>query len=149
MRATANPSASVGLKVTSTGSPARQRRHQAGSVVRFHADDFGLRLSRLDHGGDTREQAAAADRYNDSVDVGRLIENFERHRALARDHVEIVERMHEREALGCGELFGPGARFTEVGAVQYYGRAQHPAVGDLDQRRKFRHHLTGIPSRPP
>ena len=40
------------------------------------------------------------------------------HRALAGDHVGVVERMDEREAVARGDLSGVRARLGQVGAVQ-------------------------------
>ena len=104
------------------------------------ADDLDVGRLRLDHRADAGDQAAAADRHDDRFDVGRLLEDLERHRALARDHVRVVERMDEREAVALGELAGVRARLGQVGAVQDDVRAELAAVGDLDQRGELRHH---------
>ena len=71
--------------------------------------------------------------------VGRLLEDLERHRALAGDHVRVVERMDERQAFARGDRLGLGARFGQVGAVQHDRRAELAAVGHLDQRGELRH----------
>ena len=87
-------------------------------AIRLDADDRYARGLRLDGRADSRDQAAAADRNDDGFDVGRLLEDFEPHRALAGDHVGVVERMDEREALACGDLAGMRARLRQVRAVQ-------------------------------
>jgi hypothetical protein len=87
----------------------------------------------------SRGAAAAANRNDDRFDAGRLLENLEPHRALAGDDVGVVERVDEREPVAGGDLAGMHARFRQVGAVQHDVRAELPAVGDLDQRREYRH----------
>ena len=83
-----------------------------------------MRAHRLHDRADAREQSAAADGHDDRLDVGRLLEDLERHRALARDDVRVVERMDEREALARGDRLGVRARLGEVGAVQHDARAE-------------------------
>ena len=75
--------------------------------------------ARID-GADAGEQAAAADGHDDRVDVGRLLEDLERHRALAGHHVGVVERMDEREPVALRELPACAARLGQVGAVQHH-----------------------------
>ena len=59
------------------------------------ADDLDAGLQRLGRGGDAGDEAAAADRHDQRIDVGRVGEHLERDRALSRDDLEIVERMDE------------------------------------------------------
>jgi hypothetical protein len=73
-------------------------------------------------------------------DVGRLLEDLESHGALAGDHVDVVERMDEREALARGDFTGMRARLGQVRAVQDDLGAELAAVGHLDQRRENGHH---------
>ena len=51
---------------------------------------------------DAGEQPAAADRRDDRVDVGQVLEDLEPRRAVAADEVVVVERMDEvaRHAIG-------------------------------------------------
>ena len=117
--ATARPSASVGDSVTVTGCPAASAavRHAACAGSTPMTRDVGL--ARLDDGADAGEQAAAADRHDDRLHARRLLEDLERHRALAGHHVRVVERMDEREAVARGERLGLRARVGQVGAVQH------------------------------
>ena len=70
------------------------------------ADDLDFRPCRL--GGDrhARDQPAAADGNDQQVEIGRVGEHFERDGALAGDHLRIVERMHEDEALVRRDFLG-------------------------------------------
>ncbi len=79
-------------------------------MLRLDADDRAPAGARLDHRADAREQSAAADRHDDRLDVRRLLEDLERHRALARDHVGVVERMDEREALVAAAICSASTR---------------------------------------
>ena len=77
---------------------------------------------------------------DDGFDAGRLLEDLESHRALAGDHVDVVERVDEREPVARGDFAGMHARLRQVGAVQDDVGAELAAVGDLDQRREYGHH---------
>jgi hypothetical protein len=79
-------------------------------VIRLDADDAHVGLARRDDGADAGEQAAA-DRRDDRLHGRRLLEDLERDRPLARDHVRVVERMDERQAFARGDRLGVGARF--------------------------------------
>ncbi len=137
---TASPSANVGNSGTATGSPGGQRRAQARRMVGLHADDAHLRPQGLDRGADAGEQPAAADGDDDRVEVRRLLEDFERHRALAGDDVGVVERVQERELVAARDFLRAGARFAEIGPFQHHRGAELAAIGHLDQRRELRHH---------
>ncbi len=95
------------------GCPAAQRRRVGRGVLRLHADDpDGAALrggTRLDGGGDAGDQAAAADAQHDGVEVGQLVHELEAERALAGDHVAVVEGVDEDGAGALGELRRPAA----------------------------------------
>src|SRR5690606_33096324 len=103
------------------------------------ADDADRRPERLDGGRDAGDEAAAPDRHDHDVGVGRVLEDLEADRALARDDVRIVERMDEREAalapqcLALLERLEDGAVEDDVGAVR-------AARLDLRARGVRRHH---------
>ena len=137
---TARPSASVCDSATVVGRAVGERRGEARRALRLDADDRHARRLRLDGRADPRDEAAAADRHDDRFDVGRLLEDLEPHRALAGDHVGVVERVDEREAVARGDFAGVRARLGQVGAVQDDVGAELAAVGHLDQRREHRHH---------
>ena len=72
----------------------------ASESTRLHADDLDVRANRFHVGGDAGDQAAAADGDEDGVDgAGMLAQDFHADRALAGDHVRIVERVHEGQLL--------------------------------------------------
>ena len=76
------------------------RLHHGVGVVHLHADHLDLGAHRLDVVGHARDQAAAAD--GDEHRVQRalvLAQDFHRDGALAGDHVRVVERVHEGQAL--------------------------------------------------
>ena len=65
---------------------------------RLHADDLHLGPQRPQRETDARREAAAADRNDDRLDLGQLLDELEADRPLARDHHRVLERMHERRA---------------------------------------------------
>ena len=131
--ATARPSASVGDSGTLTGAPAASAAVKHAACTGSTPITRAVRLQRLDDRADACEQAAAADRDDHGVEVGRLLDDLEAHRALSRHHVRVVERMDEREAFARGERLGVRARLGEVRAVQDDARAELAAIGHLDR----------------
>ena len=88
---------------------------------------------------DAREQASATDRHDDGVDVGQLLQQLETESALTGDHVGVVEGVHERRLLFCGQ----GERALTGLAVIAAGQDDLGAVGDggfdLAEGRRLRH----------
>ena len=76
-----------------------QRCFQAGGIFRFHGDYFDLRHQLFDQHRHARCQTAAADRYKYAVEMGVLLEQFQRQRALPGNHHRMVERRHPGEPL--------------------------------------------------
>ena len=81
---------------TGTGRPASSASAQRGRALGLDADDADA--ERRDGGRDPRDEPAAADRDDDRVDVGGVLEDLEPDGALPRDHERIVERVDERRA---------------------------------------------------
>ena len=79
---TAMPSASVSppMRQRAALDRAFHRRIELG----LDADQLDVRLDRLGGGRDAGHQPAAADRDDQRVEVGRVRQHFERHRALPR-----------------------------------------------------------------
>ena len=100
-----------------------------------------LRVQVLRVHGDAGDEAAAADRHEDGVELAaRLAQDLDRDGALPRDHVRIVEGMHERQIA----LAHDGLRVF-VGAVVVVAMQHHFATevahrAHLDVRRGLRHH---------
>ena len=109
-------------------------------MFRLDADHAHVGAQRLDGGADPGDQAAAAHRRDDGFDRRRLLEDLQRHGALAGDDVEVVEGMQEYQIALRGELFRFHPRLGQIRAVQHHRRAERAAIGDLDQRREARHH---------
>jgi hypothetical protein len=68
----------------------RQCRRIAGGMLGLYADDLDLRTQRFHSPCDARDQAAAADRRNDRIDVGHLLEYLEPDRSLPGDERCVV-----------------------------------------------------------
>src|SRR5579862_6905666 len=97
-------------------------RCEAGGVHRFDADYKHIRFARLDDRSDTRKQAAAADRRDDRLNVGCLLEDLECDRSLAGHHLLVVERMDECQTIARRDRLRFGACLRKVRAVQSNGR---------------------------
>ena len=82
---------------------------------------LGLERARGD--GDARHQPAAADRHDDHVEVGRILEHFDADRSRPGDDLRIVERMDEDIALLERQLARLGIGVVEHVAVKHDRRA--------------------------
>ena len=100
----------------------------------LHAHDPHLGAARLDGGGDTREQAAAAGGNEHLGDVGHLFEQLKAERALAGDDGVVVEGRDVDEAVALGELTGVGAGLFEGVAVVDHAGAVPLGGGRLHER---------------
>jgi hypothetical protein len=103
-------------------------------VVRLHPVDRHLGPHRLHVGGDAGDQAAAADGDEDAVDrPGMLAQDLHADRALAGDHVRVVEGVDEGEAPLCGDRLGPHGG-VRVAVARELDLGPEPAHG-LDLER--------------
>ena len=85
-------------------------------------------------------QAAAADRHEDRVELAAaLAQDLHADRALAGDHVRIVERMHEHQAALARERQRVLVGAVVVVAVQHHLAAEVAHRLHLDVRRGLRH----------
>ena len=98
------------------------------------SDQLQVRLDRAGRDRHARHQPAAADRDHDQVEVGRILEHFERDRPGARDHLRIVERVDEAIAFLERELAGARIGVVEHVAVEHDGGAVPFGLGDLHRR---------------
>ncbi len=121
-----------------------QRARHRVRVDRLHADDLDLGTHRLDVGGDAGDEPATADRNEDRAQrpvVLRMVlaKDLQAHRPLPRDHVGIVERVHERQLASPLQdqrvRVGVGERI----AVQHHLGAEGADGGDLHLGRRGRH----------
>src|SRR6266540_3635905 len=115
-------------------------RHRVG-ILRLHADDADLRAHALDIRGDAGDQAAAADRDEDRVEIALpLAQQLHADRALTGDHIGIVVRMHERRLRPALQLERMRVGVAVRIAVQHHLRAARGDRSDLDLRRGDGHH---------
>ena len=111
-----------------------------GGIERgLDADHLDVRLERLGRRRDARHDAAAADRHDDDVEVGRIGHEFEADGALSGDDPGVVIGMDEGEVLAPGEIareYGGG-----VDACRPRSRPARRSAGALDlvERRPLRH----------
>ena len=94
--------------------------HRVG-VVGLHADDLDAGADGFHVGGDAGDQSAAADGHEDGVH-GRpvLAQDLHGDGALAGDHVRVIERVHEGEALFGLQLQGVLIGIAEGVALQHH-----------------------------
>ena len=93
---TAIPSARVALP-HSTGSPARHC-FMAGETRCLHAHDLDLRADTSRRDGDPCDEAAATDRDDQGIELGKGLEQLERDGSLSADHVGIVVGVNQGSA---------------------------------------------------
>ena len=88
----------------------------------------------------TSQQATAAHGHNDGFGVRNLFQDFQSHRPLPRDHLQIIKRMDVGElAFGCqSPRFA--ARFIKSVAVQNDRGTELPTARHFHQWSKTRHH---------
>jgi len=114
--------------------------HRRG-VFRLDADDPDARIELLDVGGDAGDQAAAAHGDEDRIEFAAgLAQDLHADRALAGNHVRIVERMHEHHmslAHQCQCVLIGGV--VNVPVQHHFGTEVHHRL-HLDGRRGLRHH---------
>ena len=82
------------------------------------------------------------------VDLGRVLQHFQRNRALARDDARIVVGMDEDELPGVGQAMRLGGRLGQRVAVQDDARAVPARVLDLGVGREGRHDDGGRDAEP-
>src|SRR5690606_17834581 len=117
-----------------------QRVVHPRSLDGLDADHAHFRIELLDVRADAGDEAAAADRHE--YRVGGLLPlpgQLDADRALARDHVGVRERMHERELLLRRELHRALVGLVVRVAVQHDFAAERANRIDLDRRRALRH----------
>ena len=94
--------------------------------------------------GDSGGEPAAANRHEDRLDrAGMLLQDLLADRPLAGDHLGVVERVQEGQALLGLEDPRLGQGLVEGVAVEDHLGPAGPARIDLDRRRGARHHDHG------
>ena len=143
-------------------TPRLQRRVHGGRVFRLHADDLDARPERLDVGRDAGDQAAATDGHEDGVHpVAVLAQDLEPDRALAGDHVGVLEGMDEDQTVALRHGMGPRERLVDGNPVQddvpteprdgvgfdSRRRGGHDDDGSQTQRGRRERHALGVIAR--
>ena len=111
-------------------------------VFRLHADHADLRKQVLHVRRDARDQAAAADGDEDRIErlAGLLPQDLHADRALAGDHVGVVERMNESELALARDRQRVIVSLVVFVAVQDHLAAEVDHRLHFDARRGLRHH---------
>ena len=115
-----------------------ERARHGGCANGFDTNDARGRAQRFDGGGNAGDETAAADRYNDDVDIGQILDDLETNRALTGHDKRILVRMHECEAALFAQLLHLLERLEHV-AVQDDFSAVASAGIDFGLRRVRRH----------
>ncbi len=137
-RGTAMPSAIV--------VPAEMRRlaveHGAhrGKQLGLDADHLDLGLQGLHRGRDPGDEAAAAERHDHGVEIGAGTRELKADRPLPGDHLFIIVRMNEGEALVVRQLVRGLGRLGQARALKHDMGAEALGLLHLHERRRFRHH---------
>ena len=114
-----------------------------GQPRRLCSNDFDLRIRLLDRAGDAADEPAATDGNDDGLEAGNLFEQLKSDGSLARHDGGIVEGMDEGHVLRGADAAGLFIGLVVVGSVKNDLGAEATGRGDLDQRRRERHHDEG------
>ena len=123
-----------------TGFPARIAAEKLATCSASTAMIFDVRSQAFHGEGDAGEQAAAAHRDDDGIEIWHLLDDFQSQRALTGDDGGIVVAVDVGQPAFFADAVRVRLRFGEIFSVQDDGRAELLAVADLDERRVFRHH---------
>ena len=105
----------------------------------MHADDLRLRAflaQRQRHAGD---QPAAADGDQHGVEAWAVLDHFQCDRALTRDDVGVVERVHENQPARLLQIEGGVSRFIKRMSGEHDFSAEIAGLAHLNVRGRFRH----------
>ena len=98
---------------------------------RLHADDAQLGAQRSRHGDRSHGLRSATDRDEQHVEIVTLLEQFERHRTGAREHMHVVRRVRERQPIAVHEPLRDGDGVVVVNALLDHPRTPRPQGGGL------------------
>ena len=114
------------------GAVGAQQAGVGSTGGRLHADQLHARARAAQGGADPARQAASADRDHHAGELRNVPEQLQSDRALAGDHVEVVEGMDQRRPVGAagtrlrGPLPGQGQ-----GVVDRLARQRHAGTEPL------------------
>jgi hypothetical protein len=128
--------------------PAATDWHHGVRVVHLHANDLDLGPHRLDVVGHAADQPAAANGHKHRIELVaaqllQLAQDFHGNRALAGNHVGVVEGVHKGQALFLLQLQRVAVGVGIAVAVQHHLAAQGAHGVDLELRRGGGHHDHG------
>ena len=134
------PSAMVAAAAMVTGCACLARPQHRRQFFRFHADHANFRIAFLQGAAYAANQAAAADRHHDRLNVRHLFQQFQPDGSLAGDHLRVVERMNQRAPFLIPPPHRLFAGFVIAGAVQNHFGPKRTRRRNLHQWRRERHH---------
>ena len=137
--ATAMPSAIVDMVGSGDRPAGGQGVGERRGALGLHGDDPDVGTAGLDRGRDPAEQPPAPGADDDGGDVRALVEDLQADRALAGDHVGVLERVDEHRAGALGVLGGGHERLGQGLPDELDLRAVGPGGRHLRQRRGLRH----------
>mmetsp|Transcript_4027 Transcript_4027/g.11993 ORF Transcript_4027/g.11993 Transcript_4027/m.11993 type:complete len:362 (+) Transcript_4027:344-1429(+) len=121
--------------------PRLQRRRVRRAAARLDPYDLHVRVERLRRERDAGDQAAAAYRHDDGVDVGQLLEQLDADGPGARDDLWVVVAVdvrHRSQRRVARQR--PLLSLADVCTADDDVCAKRAAVGHLGHRRDSRHH---------
>ncbi|SIM80225.1 Uncharacterised protein [Mycobacteroides abscessus subsp. abscessus] len=119
--------------------PGFQRHRPGGRTGGLHGDDPHLRTLRLDHRGDTGDEAAAARWHHDGAHFRQLLQDLQPDGGLPGHDVVVVERVNEHRAGFCRELRRRHQCLIDGGTGQVHGGSVGAGGHDLGQCGPHRH----------
>ena len=132
-----------------SGGGAVERSRVRGARRGLDADDDGLGMRRLDRHRHAAGEPPAAEGHHDLAQVLDVLGELEPERALAGDHVEVVEGVHEGEVALLRALSRGGDAVVDRPVEAVHDRAERARGAALGDRRVGRHvDLAPHPPRP-
>ena len=117
-----------------------ERRRHAGRIVGLDADHLDVGPQELDEARHPGREASAAHRHEDRFQrTGMLLQDLHADRALPRDDVWVVVRVHEGQAVAAAEVERMPIGFVEGIALQHDRGAAGLHGRDLDAGRRAGH----------
>ena len=112
---------------------------ERGIHGRLDAEDADVGLHRFRRDRTARDQTAAADRNDETVQIRRVLEEFHGADTLTRDDPRVVEGRDKDKAFLVAQPVRLLGRAGEVQALDHHGRAMGPGAVRLHEGRAFRH----------
>ena len=110
--------------------------------ARLHPDQLDVRAGPAQCSPDSAREPSAADGHDHAREVLDVLEQLERHRCLPCDHIEVVERVHERRSLTTHArraLARERERLLDRSTAQVHARTELLHGRHLRHRRLTRH----------